>query len=156
MAKKAYYQQEDMRMKLNMARSSSYHVWITNNIHGKIEYHVNILPGTFYSKSRERLRHARSLHNFKQGHGWIEHIYMSKTSLLNILKRSMDVTVATWIHGITITAEHGLKTAISRSLVCMLVLVTTQITKIHGIHPCKDGMAQIKTYVRLKFIRYTH
>ena len=34
----------------------------------------------------------------------------------------------------------------------MLVLVTTEITKIHGIHPCKDGMAYFKTHVELKFI----
>ena len=30
---------------------------------------------------------------------------------------------------------------LSRSLVCMLVLVTTEITKIHGTHHWKDGMA---------------
>ena len=34
----------------------------------------------------------------------------------------------------------------------MLVLVTTKITKIHVIHPCKDGMAYLKTHVGLKFI----
>ena len=49
-----------------------------------------------------------ALHNFKQGHGWIEHNYMSKTFLLNILKRIMDLTVATWIHGIKITAVTDL------------------------------------------------
>ena len=73
-----------------------------------MEYHVNTLPGTFYSKSRARLRHAMALHNFKQGHGWIEHNYMSKTSLLNILKISMDLTVDTWIHGNKITAGNRL------------------------------------------------
>ena len=36
----------------------------------------------------------------------------------------------------------------------MLVLVTTKITKIHGIHPCKDGMAYYKTHVGLKFIAH--
>ena len=38
----------------------------------------------------------------------------------------------------------------------MLVLVTTEITKIHGIHPYKDGMAYFKIYVELKFIGGTH
>ena len=148
-------------MKLTMARTSLYHVWINYNNLGKIEYHVNILPGTFYSKGRARLRHARALHNCKMGHGWIEHIYMSKTSLLNILKRSMDLTVATWIHGIKLTAGKdckilSLKTETSRGLVCMLVLVTTDITKINGIHPCKDGMACIKTLVELMPKRCSH
>ena len=34
----------------------------------------------------------------------------------------------------------------------MHVLVTTLITKIHGIHPCKDGMAYFKTHVELNII----
>ena len=38
----------------------------------------------------------------------------------------------------------------------MLVLVTTKITKIHGIHSCKDGMAFIKTHVELGIIACTH
>ena len=83
-------------MKLTMVRASSYHVWINYNKLGNIEYHVNILPGTFYSKSRVRLRHARALHNCKQGHGWIDHNYIYKTALLNMPKRSMDLTVETW------------------------------------------------------------
>ena len=66
---------------------------------------------------------------------------MFKTSLLKYLKISMDISVASSLHGIKITAEQELKSAISRSLVYMLVLVTTLITKIHGIHPWKDGMA---------------
>ena len=49
-----------------------------------------------------------ALHNCKQGHGWIEHNYMYKTSLLNILKRSMDLTVDTWIHGNKITVVTDL------------------------------------------------
>ena len=61
-----------------------------------------------FSKSRARLRHGRGLHNCKQGHGWIEHNYIYKTSLLNILKRSMDLTVDTWIHGNKITAVTDL------------------------------------------------
>ena len=86
---------------------------------------------------------------------------MYKTSLLNITKRSMDLSVDTWIHGNKITADtdskitKSLKSETSRSLVCMLVLVTTEITKIHGIHPWKDGMAYFKTHVELMPIRCT-
>ena len=68
----------------------------------------------------------------------------------------MDLSVASSLHGIKITEEQGLKSAISASLVCMLVLGTTEITKIHGIHHCKDGMAYFKTHVELKFIGGTH
>ena len=81
-----------------------------------------------------------ALHNFKQGYVWIEHNYIYKTSLLKYLKISMDLSVASSLHGIKITAEQGLKSATSRGQVYMLVLVTTLITKIHGIHPYKDGM----------------
>ena len=66
---------------------------------------------------------------------------MFKTSLLKYLKISMDLSVASSLHGIKITAEQGLKSAISRGLIYMLVLVTTLITKIHGIHSWKNGMA---------------
>ena len=38
----------------------------------------------------------------------------------------------------------------------MLVLVTTKTTKIHGIHPCKDGMAFFKIHVELRIISCTH
>ena len=38
----------------------------------------------------------------------------------------------------------------------MLVLVTTKITKIHGIHPCKHGMAFYKTHVDLRIIACIH
>ena len=102
-----------MFMKLNMTRTSSYHARINYNNLGKIEYHVNNLPGIFYSKSRARLRHAMALHNFKQGHGWIAHNYIYKTSLLNITKINMDLSVDTSLHGIKITAEQGLKSATS-------------------------------------------
>ena len=67
----------------------------------------------------------------------------------------MDLSVASSLHGIKITAEQGLKSVISRSLVCMLVLVTTEITKIDGIHPWKGGMACNKTHVELMPIRCT-
>ena len=62
----------------------------------------------------------------------------------------MDLSVASRIHSNKITADR---------LVCMLVLVlvlvTTEITKIHGIHLCNDGMAYIKTHVELMPIRCT-
>ena len=108
MTKQAYLQQDGMFMKLSMARASSQHVCINYNNLGKIEYHANILPETFYSKSRARLRHARALHNCKQGHGWIENNYIYKTSLLYILKISIDLTVGTWIHGNKLTAGKRL------------------------------------------------
>ena len=50
----------------------------------------------------------------------------------------------------------SLKSETSRSLVFMLVLVTTEITKIRGIHLCKGGMAYIKTHVELMPIRCTY
>ena len=37
-----------------------------------------------------------------------------------------------------------------------LVLVTTNITKIHGKHLYKDGMAYNKTHVELRSISCTH
>ena len=54
------------------------------------------------------------------------------------------------------TFTKSLKSASSSKLLCMLVLVTTKITKIHGIHPCKYGMAYIKTHVELRIIACTH
>ena len=50
----------------------------------------------------------------------------------------------------------SLKSASLSKLLCMLVLVTTKITKIHGIHLCKDGMAFFKTHVELRIIACTH
>ena len=50
----------------------------------------------------------------------------------------------------------SLKSATLSKLLCMLVLVTTKITKIHGIHLCKDGMAFFKTHVELRIIACTH
>ena len=64
----------------------------------------------------------------------------------------MDLSVASSLHGNKITAD---KAETLRSLLCMLVLVTTEITKIHGIHPWKDGMAYNKTHVELMPIRCT-
>ena len=72
-----------------------------------------------------------ALHNYKQGQEWINYNYIYKTTLLNITKSSMDLFVATWIRSNKITEDKrqqnpkSLKTETSRSLVCMLVLVTT-------------------------------
>ena len=104
MTKQEHLQKDGMFMKLTMARKIEYHEGNNYNNLGKIAYHVKNLPEMFYSKSRARLRHAMVLHNCKHGHGWIEHNHIYKTSLLNILKRSMDLTVDTWIHGNKITA----------------------------------------------------
>ena len=49
----------------------------------------------------------------------------------------------------------SLKSEILRGLLCMLVLVTTKITKIHGLHHWKDGMACFITYVELMLKRCT-
>ena len=73
----------------------------------------------------------------------------------------MDLSVASSLHGNKITADKdfekllSLKSETLRSLFCMLVLVTTEITKIHGIHQWKDGMAYNKTYVELMLKRCT-
>ena len=69
-----------------------------------------------------------ALHNCKQGQEWIHYNYSYKTSLLNISKICIDLSVASSLHGNKITADKD-------------VLVTAEITKIHGIHPWKDGMA---------------
>ena len=102
-----------------------------------------------------------ALHNCKQGQEWINYNYSYKTSLLNISKICMDLSVASSLHGNKITADKdlekslSLKSEILRGLLCMLVLVTTEITKIHGIHHWKDGMAYFKTHVELMPIRCT-
>ena len=49
----------------------------------------------------------------------------------------------------------SLKSEILRGLLCMLVLVTTNITKIHGLYQWKDGMAYFKTHVELMLKRCT-
>ena len=74
----------------------------------------------------------------------------------------MDLSVATWIHSNKITADKrlgkitkSLKSETLGGLVCMLVLVTTEITKIHGIHHWKYGMAYNKTHIELMTIRCT-
>ena len=68
----------------------------------------------------------------------IDNNLLFKTPVLKYLKICMDLSVASCLHDIKIIAEQGLKSATSRCLVCMLVLVTTLITKIHGKHHYKE------------------
>ena len=101
------------------------------------------------------------LHNCKQRQESINYNNIYKASLLNISKICMNLSVASSLHGNKITADKDLEKLLSlksetlRSLVCMLVLVTTEITKIHGIHHWKDGMAYNKTHVELILTRCT-
>ena len=44
----------------------------------------------------------------------------------------------------------SLKSALTNAPLCKLVLVTTHITKIHGLHLWKDGKTLNKTYVELR------
>ena len=96
-------------MKLSMARASTSHVCINYNKLGKSAYHVKNLPEIFYSKGRARLSHAMALHNCKQGQEWINYNYSYKTSLLNISKICMDLSVASSLHGNKITADKDLE-----------------------------------------------
>ena len=131
MTNQAYLQQDGMFMKLSMARTITYHVWINYNKLGKNACHVKNLPEIFYSKRRARLSHSTALHHCKQLQEWIHYNYIYKTSLLNISKICMDLSVASSLHGHKITADKdlqkspSLKSEILRGLLCMLVLVTT-------------------------------
>ena len=86
---------------------------------------------------------------------------MFKTPLLKYLKICMDLSVASSLHGNKITADKdteitkSLKSEILRGLLCMLLLVAIEITKIHGIQSWNDGMAYNKTHVELMPIRCT-
>ena len=113
MTKQAYLQQDGMFMKLTMARTIAEHVWINYNKLSKIAYHVKDLPEIFYSKSRARLSHAMALHNCKQGQEWINYNNIYKTSLLNISKICMDLSVASSLHGNKITADKDLEKSLS-------------------------------------------
>ena len=93
-----------------------------------------------------------ALYNCKQGQEWINYNYSYKTSLLNISKICMDLSVASSLHGNKITADKDL---LLRDLLCMLVLVTKEITKIHGLYHWKYGMAYFKTHVELMLKRCT-
>ena len=75
---------------------------------------------------------------------------------MNISKICMDLSVASSLHGNKITADKDLReitksleSEILRGLLCMLVLVTTEITKLHGLYHWKDGMAYFKTHLEL-------
>ena len=113
MTNQAYLQHDGMFMKLSMARTKAYHVWNNYNKLGKIAYHVKNLPEIFYSKSRARLSHAMALHNCKQLQEWINCNYSYKTSLLNISKLCMDLSVASSLHGNKITADKDLEESLS-------------------------------------------
>ena len=113
MTKQVYLQQEGMFMKLSMARTIAYHVWINYNTLGKNAYHVKNLPEIFYSKSRARLSHAMALHKCKQLQDWINYNNIYKTSLLNITKICMDLSVASSLHGNKITADKDLEKSLS-------------------------------------------
>ena len=73
----------------------------------------------------------------------------------------MDLSVASSLHGNKVTADEdrentkSLKSEILQDLLCMLVLVTTEITKIHGLHHWKYGMAYSKTHVERMLKRCT-
>ena len=73
----------------------------------------------------------------------------------------MDLSLAPSLHDNKITVDKdlekslSLKSEILRGLLCMLVLVTTEITKIHGLYHWKYGMAYFKTHVELMLKRCT-
>ena len=157
-----YLQQDGMFIKLSMARTKAEHVRINYNKLGKIAYHVENLPEIFYSKNRARLSHTMALHNCKQRavmdqlqqylqNILTEHLQKEHGSLCTHMDTKQQSNSSHRLGKIT----KSLKSETSRSLVCMLVLVTKEIKKIHGIHLCKDGMAHNKTHVELMTIRCT-
>ena len=75
----------------------------------KLELSVNRLTATLFSNLRARLQQATAGYKGNQGHGWIDHDMYNKTPLVKYLKISMDLSVATCIHDIKITAEQRLK-----------------------------------------------
>ena len=106
MTNQAYLQQDGMFIKLTMARTIAQHVWINYNKLGKNACHVKNLPEIFYSKGRARLSHAMAPYNCKQFQEWINYNNSYKTSLLNISKICMDLSVASSLHGNKITADR--------------------------------------------------
>ena len=68
----------------------------------------------------------------------------------------MNLSVASSLHGIKITAEQGLKSATASTLLNKLDALSTQLTKIYGWHPWKYGVAYIKTHVDINPIGCTH
>ena len=88
------------------------HGSLANN-HGNIELNVNRLTATSFSNFGARYEQSTTSYKCNQGHGWIAHNHMYKTSLLKYLKISMDLFVASSLHSIKITAEQRLKSATS-------------------------------------------
>ena len=80
MTNQEYLQQDGMFLKLSMARTRAYHVWINYTKLGNIAYHVENLPEIFYSKTRARLSHAMALHKCKKEQEWINYNNIYKTS----------------------------------------------------------------------------
>ena len=70
------------------------------NNHGNIELHVNRLTATSFSNFGARYEQSTASYKCNQVHGWISHNHMYKTSLLKYLKISMDLSVASSLHGI--------------------------------------------------------
>ena len=103
-----------------------------------------------------------ALYNCKQRQEWINYNYIYKNILnehLQNMHGSLCSIKFTWQQNNSRQRlrenTKSLKSETLRSLVCMLVLVTTEITKIHVIHHWKDGMAYNKTHVELIPIRFT-
>ena len=69
------------------------------------ELNVNRLTTTLSSNFGARYEQSTASYKCNQGHEWIAHNHMYKTSLLKYLKISMDLSVASSLHGIKITAE---------------------------------------------------
>ena len=64
---------------------------------------------------------------------------------LQIMHRMISSNMLTWHQKIT---ESVRKTATATTLLNKLGTLSTQLTKIHGIHPWKDGMARQPTVRR--------
>ena len=79
------------------------------------ELNVNRLTATLLSTLRARLQQATVSYKCNQGHGWIDHNHMYKTSLLKYLKISMYLTVASSLNGINI-AEATLHASASHHI----------------------------------------
>ena len=77
------------------------------------ELNVNRLTATLFRNFGARKQQTTASYKCNQGHGWIAHNHMYKISLLKYLKISMDLSVASSLHGIKISAEQGLKSATS-------------------------------------------
>ena len=68
------------------------------------ELNVKRLTATLSSNFVARYEQAKARYNCNQGHEWIEHNHMFKTSLLKYPNISMELTIASSLHGNKITA----------------------------------------------------